>query len=414
MRKTTCVPCTLLALATGMLAQALAPAQVTPAAGSGIAQTFTFTFSGQNLTVVNVLFNSVLDGRRACYIAFTPPGSLFLVNDAGDAYTLNNSQCGISNSSVSITGNTLTFSVDITFTSAFAGNQVIYMAARTAAANSGWQALGTWNVPGPAISGPTVVDMSPPSSAGLSQTYTFTFADSRGWQEISVADVLIASAIDSIGACYVAFVPTNGSAGALLLVDDAGDAGGPYSGAVIPPIADALSLTNSQCSIDPSRSSAIATGATLTLTLSIAFKAGFLGNRIVYAAARSATLSSGWQAVGTTAVRDTDAPILTAIDPNSAPAGSPTTMLTVTGSHFSLPAPCAQVCGLRCPGASIVVFDHTEVETQYIGPTQLRAFVPAPLLATPRTAEVAARNQINIECVRTESHDSTPALFSVQ
>jgi hypothetical protein len=351
---------------------------------------------------------------------------LDLLNDAGamnffglalpGGASAQNSQCGISasGSSVSIAGNTLTLTLAITFTSAFTGNQVIYMAARTAAANSGWQALGTWNVPAAAITGPAVVGMSPPSSAGLSQTYTFTFADSLGWQEISIADVLIASAIDGIGACYVAFVPTTASAGALLLVDDAGDAGGPYSGAVIPSIADALSLTNSQCSIDPDRSSAIATGNTLTLTLSIAFRAGFLGNRIVYAAARSATQSSGWQAVGTIAIRDTDAPILSAIDPTAAPAGSPATMLTVTGSHFSLPAPCALVCGLRCPGPSIVVFDHTEIETQYMGPTQLRAFIPASLLATSRTVEVAARNQIIIECERTESHDSTPAAFSIQ
>lgn len=61
-----------------------------PAAGSGAAQTFTFTFydsnNAINLDVVNVLINDFLDGRFGCYIAHARPlNVLYLVNDAGNA-----------------------------------------------------------------------------------------------------------------------------------------------------------------------------------------------------------------------------------------------------------------------------------------------------------------------------------------
>jgi len=46
-----------------------------------------------------------------------------------------------------------------------------------------------------------------------------------------MTDIMIASAIDGRHACYVAFFPATSS---LLLVDDAGNAGGPFQGMVLP------------------------------------------------------------------------------------------------------------------------------------------------------------------------------------
>ena len=50
----------------------------------------TFTFSDpdgfQDLDVVNILINNFLDGRNACYLAYSrSAGVLYLVNDAGTA-----------------------------------------------------------------------------------------------------------------------------------------------------------------------------------------------------------------------------------------------------------------------------------------------------------------------------------------
>ena len=47
---------------------------MSPARENGIGQaTFTFTFSDQDLGVANILLNTVLDGRHACYLAYAAP-----------------------------------------------------------------------------------------------------------------------------------------------------------------------------------------------------------------------------------------------------------------------------------------------------------------------------------------------------
>jgi len=404
------------------------PTGVSPAFGSGLSSTVTFTFTDprgwQDLDAVDVLIASALDGRHACYLAYSrTAGVLYLVDDAGTALspglvlnapgTVANSQCTVSGpgSSASGSGSTLTVTLNLSFSASFAGNQVDYLAARDLeGGNSGWQALGTWNVPGAATTGPGVSGVNPARSTGLRQTYSFTFTDTNGWQDLSVANVLINSAINGIAACYLALVPSGPGTGALYLVDDAGDAGGPYAGMVLPGTG---TVSNSQCTISGMGGGLTASGNTLTLTLAIEFTQNFAGNQIIYAAARSNSQNSGWQAVGTVTVRDTDAPTITALVPSSATAGSPGVTMTVTGSNFSLDAPCAAICGFACPNASVVTFDHTDVPTQYLGPAQLQAAIPANLLATPRFVDVTVRNPILIECERTENHFSAALPFTI-
>jgi len=297
-----------------------------PASGGGASQTFTFVFSHsegyQNLAVVDVLINSVLDGRSACYVAFVPSGassgSLFLVDDAGDAGgpyqgivlpgsgAVSNSQCAIrgAGSSASGSGNTLTLTLAITFKAGFPGNKVVYLSARdTSSNNTGWQALGTWGVPGPQTAGPAVGGVSPARSDLAVQTYTFTFTDTNGWQDITVANILINSAIDGRQACYLAFVPTASAAGSLFLVDDSGEAAGPYSGMVLPgPPAGPGSVGNLQCAVSGTGASASGSGNTLTLTLPITFYPTFAGNKVFFLAARNNAVNTNWQAVGSVAV----------------------------------------------------------------------------------------------------------------
>jgi protocatechuate 3,4-dioxygenase beta subunit len=298
------------------------PISVQPASGSNLTETFTFTFTDtngwQNVAVANILINSVLDGRQACYIAFVPSGAnagtVYLVDDAGDAGgpysgmilpgngTVSNSQCSIAgaSSSVTDTGNTITLVLAITFTGAFAGNKVIYMSAQDkSSVNSGWQALGTWNVPGAAIAGPSVTGITPGRSTGLSETCVFTFSDSNGWQDIAIANILVNSSIDGRQACYIAFVPETSSSGILYLVDDSGDASGPYASMAIP---GSGSVSNGQCTIAASTAAVNASDNKLTLTLSITFNASFAGNRVYYLAARSNTQNSDWQSVGSASI----------------------------------------------------------------------------------------------------------------
>ena len=83
-------------------------------------------------------------------------------------------------------------------------------------------------------------------------------------------------------------------------MDDAGDAGGPYTGMVLP---GAGSIGNSQCAIAGAGSTVSGNGNTLTLTLAITFSQSFAGEQIFYLSARNnGGQNSGWQAVGTVGV----------------------------------------------------------------------------------------------------------------
>jgi hypothetical protein len=300
-----------------------APVSVTPGSGSGLTQTFTFTFSDPNgyadLSVLDILVNNYLDGIGACYVALVPAsatsGYLYLVADAGGGYvsgtpallpssgSFGNSQCTVNGagSSFSGSGNTLTVTLNITFAPAFAGNKIFYTAARSATQNSGWQALGTWSVPGPAVAGPGVGGVTPGRSVTLGQTYTFTFTDSNGYGDLAVLDVLTNSFLDGISGCYFAYVPISASNGYLYLVDDAGD-GGYASGSPIP-LSSGGTLKNSQCTLSTIGSSASASGNSLNLNLAITFNPSFAGNQVFYLASRNSTGgNSGWQAGGSVTV----------------------------------------------------------------------------------------------------------------
>jgi hypothetical protein len=297
---------------------------VSPGAGSGLTRTFTLTFNDSNgyadLAVLDVLIYNYLDGIGACYAAVVPSGAssgyLYLVDNAGDggyvsgspmslpsSSTLQNGQCTINGagSSVSASGNTLTLTLAVTFSSGFSGNKIVYMAARSSSQNSGWQPMGTWNVPGAALTGPAVAGMTPARSSTTGQTYSFTFTDTNGYADLAVVDVLINNSLDGIAACYVAFAPTSATSGQLYLVDDAGD-GGYASGSPIA-LPSSSTLSNSQCTISGPGSSVTATGNTLTLNLAITFSSTLAGNQVFYLAARNnSSGNSGWQAVGSLTV----------------------------------------------------------------------------------------------------------------
>jgi len=291
---------------------------VQPASGITATQLFVFQFSDpggfQALSVVDVLVNSSLDGRQACYVAFVPKdatsGSVYLVDNAGDAGgpysgmllpssgTVSNSQCSITatGSSVLGSGNTLTLTLAITFTASFAGNKVIYLAAQDATSGSGWQALGTWGVPGFSTF-PSATAATPGHSTGSSQTFTFTYTDTKGAQDLGVLNVLINNFLDGRQACYIAY---SQPFKVLYLV---GDAGGGLSAGLT--LGGSGSVGNGQCTVSANDSSATASGNTLTLVLKIGFTAAFDGNRVIYLAARDSTDTgnSGWQPLGSTTVQ---------------------------------------------------------------------------------------------------------------
>jgi hypothetical protein len=180
---------------------------------------------------------------------------------------------------------------------------------------------------------PAPAGVGPGAGSGWAQTFTFTFEDSNGYADFSVVDVLINSALDGIGACYVAFAPSSATSGYLYLVDDAGDGG--YVGGSPLSLPSSGTLQNSQCTISGTGSSVSASGNTLTLTLAITFASDFTGNRIFYTAARSNTQNSGWQPMATWNVPGTSptGPAVTGVNPARTSSTGQTYTLTFTDTN---------------------------------------------------------------------------------
>jgi hypothetical protein len=289
---------------------ASSPIVVNPTAPAGVAQAITFTFNDprgyQHIGIANILINSALDGGHACYLAYTQPlNTLYLVSDDGTAIgsgavlsssgSLSNSQCTVSWSAIAVSrsGTTLSLNLSMSFRASFAGGKVIYLAARDLTGNnSGWQTMGVCQIPS-AASMTLVTGMTPASGSGGSPApYTFSFSDSKGYQDLGIMNTLVNSALDGRHACYLAYVRASNT---LYLVNDAGDALRPGQS-----LSTGGSLGNSQCTVAWGPAPVAASDNDLTLSLFLTFSHSFAGTRIFYLAARDANdlNNTGWQPSG--------------------------------------------------------------------------------------------------------------------
>ena len=152
-------------LAAGGVNQAPVAVGVTPSAGTGSMQTFSFSFSDPNgytdLPAAQLLIGAALTPSGSCYLYYSrPSNALYLSNDAGSAWlapitlggsaTVENSQCAISAAASSSTGvaENLTINVAATFKPGFAGNKNLFMyAGDVGGLATGWQHRATWTVP---------------------------------------------------------------------------------------------------------------------------------------------------------------------------------------------------------------------------------------------------------------------------
>ncbi len=276
-------------------------AEPNPSSGSGVTRIFTIDVNDEegDLDVVNILINSSLDARAACYLAYVrSTNTLYLVPDSGEgllAGNLSNSQCSIDTRYTSLNGHSTgaVLGLLLNFSPSFAGNKVVYLAARDRAGhNTGWLPMGVWNVPSNAVTvsnAPQVVSLSPGRSTATQTTLELTVSDPDGLADLNVLNLLINNGLDARDACYLAYVyPAN----TLYLVPDSGEGLFPAG------IAE-----NRQCRVLPPGATATAENGKLKLRVPIEFKAGPLRDRIVYGAVRDLTgNNSGWQAMGTVTV----------------------------------------------------------------------------------------------------------------
>ena len=133
----------------------------TPSGGSGTSATFNFNYADPNgfadITASQVLINAALDGNGACFLLLGRPGRTVYLNQAGGSFTgsaigsgtVSNNQCTVNLAAVTITGtgNNLTWSVPISFTTSFRGAKSVFMAATDQAnASVGLTNMGTFTV----------------------------------------------------------------------------------------------------------------------------------------------------------------------------------------------------------------------------------------------------------------------------
>jgi hypothetical protein len=232
---------------------------------------------------------------------------LYLVPDSGGGLlpgmllngapgTSANSQCSINRqgSSVSGNGNILTLTLNLTFNATnFAGNKVIYTAARNASTNSGWQTRGAHGVPPLPTANPAPVTMAPSSGASTGQTITFTYRDASSAAHLQTMWALINTAIDSRQACYAAYYQHGNQ---IFLYPDNGD--GNQATSIV--LTGSNTISNSQCTISAQGSSVVQNGAQTILNLNVTFKPGFTGPKGVWMAAQTlgAAHTSPWEVLG--------------------------------------------------------------------------------------------------------------------
>jgi hypothetical protein len=306
---------------------------VSPSAGSGASQNFTFAFSDTqnalNLTGLAMLFKSSLSFTNACYIVYDRlAGSIALLYDnasgsvsrpLNSSQTLQNSQCAVGTVTVTISGQSMLINAAITFKPAFNGPQNIYMYAAEIGQNTGWQQRGTFTA---ATGGaPQAVGVSPSGGGGSTALLSFTAADLAGSSFITGMAILIAPSFNLNNACYLNYDRAVG------VVTVAYDTAANGSSPVV--LGSNTVVANSQCALRGAGSSVSFGATTVTLTLDLNFRPAFAGTKNVYLLAAEPGVNSGWQLVGTWTVTAA-APTVDSVSPSSGSGGGDMFTVTVT------------------------------------------------------------------------------------
>jgi len=118
---------------------------------------------------------------------------------------------------------------------------------------------------------PTNVSLAPNSGSGASQTFTATYGDISGYQDITSAFLLINSGYNAQSSCYVQW----SAAGFFLLNDSAAAWLGPIGAGTN------ATLQNSQCVLNGS-STANGSGNNRVVNCAITFLSAFAGPKILY------------------------------------------------------------------------------------------------------------------------------------
>lgn len=339
---------------------------VSPSAGSGASQVFTFVFSdtksATNVWGAAITINSALSSVSACSLVWDrAAGTLALLYDSatgssakpfGSNATIQNSQCALGLASLSVSGNSNILTIPLTFKGAFTGAKNIYMLAVGPSGNTGWLQRGTYSVFAGGV--PVASAASPSTGSGGGQSFTFTVLDQGGSGFIAGAAMafLNPTGFNLNNACYIVY---DRAANRLSITADTVS-----NGSAGLTIGSSGSVSNSQCTLFGSGSSASFGATTVTITLNLAFQTSFAGLKNTYLFAAEAGYNSGWKQVGTWAIPGV-APTLGAISPTSGSGTLPT--FTANASTTVSPSDLSSLSILVASGttanACYVVYNRT-------------------------------------------------------
>ncbi len=309
---------------------------ITPASGSSnpnVAVTFTTTFNDtdgwQNIQYVYFLVNSSTSGANCSYLYYNQnTNKLYLRNDANTAwlggyapassYIIENSYVKLSCSQTTVTGSgsMMTVKWNITFKSPFVNTTAkkTYLYVRDDSnAYQGWVQKGTWTI-GP-NSSPTVGTITPSSGSSLPDTavtFTTTYADPNGWQNLQLAYLLINTSASGLNCFYTYY---NQNTNKLYLRNEPNTA---WLGGYAP--GSAYTIENSYAKLDCSKTTISGSGTTLTVNWNITFKAAFASTtaKKTYLYVKDdSNAYQGWIQKGTWTVQVVPPPTVTITEPVS-------------------------------------------------------------------------------------------------
>ncbi len=307
-----------------------------PAYGSSLTNTpvtFTTTFTDpngwQDISLARLLINTSIKGSSGGYLLYYPAtNKLYLYNDAGtgllggyapgSANIIENSYAKLDCSKTTVTGSgaTLTVKWNIVFKDAFvsslAKNLYLYVTDK-ANISSVWAQKGTWLVgTNSAPSVGTITPASGVSPVNTPVTFTTTFTDPNGWQDIQFGMLLINTSVNGKNTCYGYY---NQNTNKLYLMNDDGTS---WLGGFAPGSANIIE--NSYAKLDCSKTTVSGSGITLTVKWNISFKDAFSGTTVknTYLYVRDDFNATGtWQQKGTWLVGVDSAPAVGTITPSS-------------------------------------------------------------------------------------------------
>jgi hypothetical protein len=221
-------------------------------------------------------------------------GTGWLAAAPGAATTLQNSQCSVNVAATSVmwSGNSLTLNLAMTFAPGYAGTKNIYMyAADVSGSNSGWQTLGAWTVPSTAAV-PAANSVTPSSGSGAGQSFALQYSDSAGAANLQSVWVYFNATLanPASNSCMLVY---SVAANQINLLQNNGTGWFPATPGA------AITLQNSQCSLNVAATSVVRSGNTLTLSLAMTFAQAYAGAKKIYMYAADVSGSnSGWETLG--------------------------------------------------------------------------------------------------------------------